>query len=69
MAKVMAIVEGELMVDYAYPCMMAEKALKELHDAMLHRDFKRAKEAALLAMVETKLALTAINDMESKVRT
>ena len=31
MAKVMAIVEGELMIDYAYPCMMAEKALKELH--------------------------------------
>ena len=69
MAKVMAIVEGELMVDYAYPCMMAEKALKELHDAMMHRDFKRGKKAALLARGETKLALTASNDMEEKVRT
>ena len=69
MAKVMAIVDGELMIDYAYPCMMAEKALKELHDAMLHRDFARAREAALLAMVETKLTLNAINEMESKVRT
>ena len=68
MAKVMAIVEGNLIIDYAYPCMMAEKALKEMHDAMLHRDFARAKEAALLAMVETKLALTAISEMESKVR-
>jgi len=68
MAKVMAIVDGELMIDYAYPCMMAEKALKELHDAMLHRDFARAREAALLAMVETKLTLNAINEMESKVR-
>ena len=56
------------MIDYAYPCMMAEKALKELHDAMLHRDFARAREAALLAMVETKLTLNAINEMESKVR-
>ena len=55
-------------IDYAYPCMMAEKALKELHDAMLHRDFARAREAALLAMVETKLTLNAINEMESKVR-
>ena len=68
MAKVMAIVDGELMIDYAYPCMMAEKALKELHDAMLHRDFARAREAALLAMAETKLTLNAINEMESKVR-
>lgn len=68
MAKVMAIVEGTLMVDYAYPCMMAEKALKELHSAMLNRDFGKAKEAALTAMVETKLALTAINDMEEKAR-
>ena len=39
MAKVMAIVEGKLMIDYAYPCMMAEKALKELHSAMLDREF------------------------------
>ena len=68
MAKVMAIVDGELMIDYAYPCMMAEKALKELHDAMLHRDFARAREAALTAMVETKLTLNAIAEMESKVR-
>lgn len=68
MAKVMAIVDGELMIDYAYPCMMAEKALKELHAAMLNREFNKAKEAALLAMVETKLTLNAINEMESKVR-
>tara|TARA_R110000772_G_scaffold256539_2_gene373120 strand:- start:201 stop:410 length:210 start_codon:yes stop_codon:yes gene_type:complete len=66
MAKVMAIVEGKLMIDYAYPCMMAEKALKELHSAMLDREFDVAKEAALTALAETKLALNAITDMQAK---
>ena len=67
MAKVMVIVEGKLMVDYAYPCMMAEKALKDLHASLLKRDFETAKESALTAIAEAKLTLTAINEMESKV--
>ena len=53
MAKVMVIVKGKLMLDYAYPCMMAEKALKKLHEAMLNREFDAAKEAALVVLVET----------------
>jgi len=47
-------------VDYAYPCMMAEKALKELHNAMLNNDYDAALEHALTAMAETKLAYNAI---------
>jgi hypothetical protein len=47
-------------VDYAYPCMMAEKALKELHQAMLDNDYDAALEHALAAMAETKLAYNAI---------
>lgn len=47
-------------IDYAYPCMMAEKALKELHQAMLNNDYDAALEHALTAMVETKLAYNAI---------
>ena len=53
----MAIAE---VVDYAYPCMMAEKALKELHQAMLDNDYDAALEHALAAMAETKLAYNAI---------
>jgi hypothetical protein len=53
----MAIAE---VVDYAYPCMMAEKALKELHQAMLNNDYDAALEHALTAMAETKLAYNAI---------
>lgn len=58
MEKVTAI------VDYAYPCMMAEKALKEVHNAMLRTDFEAAIEAAIQALVETKLMVNAIKDMK-----
>lgn len=50
----------ETVVDYAYPCMMAEKALKELHQAMLNNDYDAALEHALAAMAETKLTYNAI---------
>ena len=47
-------------VDYAYPCMMAERALRDLHAAMLRNDYDEAMEHALTAMAETKLAYNAI---------
>lgn len=54
------------MIDYAYPTMMAEKALKELHDAMLERRYEDAKAAALTCIAETKLARHAIELMEER---
>jgi len=47
-------------VDYAYPCMMAEKALKDLHDAMLLRKYDDALEHGMKALVEVRLTLAAI---------
>jgi hypothetical protein len=58
MEKVTAI------VDYAYPCMMAEKGLRKVHDAMLRSDFEAAIEAAIQALVDTKLMVNAIKDMK-----
>ena len=58
MEKVTAI------VDYAYPCMMAEKGLRKVHDAMLCKDFDTAIEAAIQALVDTKLMVNAIKDMK-----
>lgn len=52
------------MVDYAYPCMMAEKALKQTHDSVLESDLDAAIEAALVAMSETKLMLNALRHMK-----
>ena len=54
------------MIDYAYPTMMAEKALKDLHDAMLRRRYDEAVEAGLVAVRETCLALQAIAVMAQK---
>lgn len=51
-------------VDYAYPCMMAEKALKELHNAMLNHDYATAMKAGLTAMVEVRMTMNAINHMK-----
>jgi len=62
MEKVTAI------VDYAYPCMMAEGGLKAVHNAMLHNDFDTAIEAALQTLADTKLMITAIRDMQEKSR-
>lgn len=53
-----------VIVDYAYPCMMAEKALKQVHNAMLNKDFDTAVEAGIQALVETKLMVLAIKDMK-----
>jgi len=56
----------EQMIDYAYPTMMAERALKDLHDAMLQRRYDDAKEAALMCIAEAKLAWHAIELMEKR---
>jgi hypothetical protein len=56
----------DIVVDYAAPCMKAERALKDLHDAMLERKYDQAIEAALQALVETKLTLNAIKHEQEK---
>lgn len=40
----------EELKDYAYPCMMAEKALKDVHYAMLKRDVDEASRQCLNAL-------------------
>jgi len=62
--NVMTIYKGEMMIDYAYPCMMAERALKRAHDAVLDNDLEKAIEEALVAMSEAKLMLTALKHMK-----
>lgn len=52
--------EVENIIDYAHPCMMAEQALKQLHNAMLRKDYDAALEAGMRALVEVKLTCNAI---------
>lgn len=47
--------------DYAYPTMMAEHALKELHKAMLNRDLESAKMHGLEAGMQVMKILKIIN--------
>lgn len=68
MEKVMVIVKGEQMIDYAYPCMMAEKALKEAHAHMLNNEHDEAIKQGLKAIAETKLMITAIKEMKEKAK-
>jgi hypothetical protein len=51
-------------VDYAYPTMMAENALKAMHEAMLSNDYDKALEQALIAITETRIAYQSIRHMK-----
>ena len=66
MEKVMAIVNGEQLVDYAYPTMKAEKALRALHDAALAKNWPEAKQQALESIRWATEAHAALKVMEQK---
>lgn len=66
MERVMAIVKGEQVVDYAYPTMKAEKALKALHDAVLADNLAEARQQALYAIKWVTEAHAALKVMEEK---
>lgn len=53
-------------VDYAYPMMMAEKALKEAHNHLLNKEYDEAIEVMLVAITEAKLTLTSIKHMKEQ---
>ncbi|NBS71553.1 hypothetical protein EBT31_21975 [bacterium] len=51
----------QTIVDYAHPTMMAENALKRLHDAMLLKKYDEAIEAGLVAIAETRRKLNELH--------
>lgn len=55
-------------IDYAYPCMMAEKALRNLHEAMLLKKYDEALEHGMQALVEMRMTLHAIRHEKEQVR-
>lgn len=56
------------LIDYAHPCMMAEKALKDLHEAMLMKQYDAAIEHAMKALVEVKMTLNAIRHEKEQTK-
>jgi len=55
-----------MIIDYAYPCMMAENALKKAHDGMLEQDYDTAVNEAFIAIAEIKLMISTIKDMKER---
>lgn len=54
------------MIDYAYPMMMTEKAIKEAHNRMLENDYDSAIEQMFVAMTEAKMTLNSIRYMKEQ---
>lgn len=53
-------------VDYAYPAMMAERALKRMFEAALNNDFELAMDETANAIQEARKLYAALNAMQEK---
>ena len=54
----------EQVIDYAFPCMNAETALKETHNCMLNNDFDGATASSLNAAGHIQWMLFTISKMK-----
>jgi len=53
-------------IDYAKPCMDAEKALKDAHNAVLENDLEQAITSTMDAIIATRLMYGALRHMKEK---
>jgi hypothetical protein len=53
-------------IDYAKPCMDAEKALKDAHDAVLDRKFDEAMTKTMDAVICARLMYGALRHMKEQ---
>jgi hypothetical protein len=53
-------------IDYAMPCMMAERSLKKAHDFVLEKKFDEAITAATQAAAESRLLVVALKEMKER---
>lgn len=58
----------DTVVDYSYPCMMAERAIKNVHNAALHNNLDKAIEEATLAISELRIAIASLKIMKEEHR-
>ena len=58
----------EVIIDYAKPCMDAEKALKDAHDAVLDGKLELAMTKAMDAVISARLMYGALRHMKEKQR-
>lgn len=53
-------------IDYAHPCMMAENAMKQLHNAALDKDYSAAILFGITAITEMRLAVQNLKLMREQ---
>jgi len=53
-------------VNYALPCMLAETALKDAHNAALDGDLVKAMDYTIQAIAESKIMLNSLIIMKEK---
>jgi len=58
----------EVILDYAKPCMDAEKALKDAHNAVLEGNMELAMTKAMDAVICARLMYGALRHMKEKQR-
>ena len=56
----------EIVVDYAKPCMDAEKALQDAHNAVLEHDLERAMTKTMDAVINARLMYNALRHMKEE---
>ena len=56
----------DVVIDYAYPMMMTEKALKEAHNHLLNKEYDKAIEQMFTALTEAKMTLNSIKHMKEQ---
>lgn len=54
------------LIDYAYPLMMAERALKKAHDYLLEEDYILAMDQFEKAIVEVRIARNSVIHIKEK---
>jgi hypothetical protein len=50
------------LVDYSYPCMMAERAIRDLYNAAIEGRIEKAQELALEAATQARMAYIALEN-------
>jgi len=58
----------ETIIDYAKPCMDAEKALKDAHDAVLENNLDLALTKTMDAIISARLMYSSLRHMKEKQR-
>lgn len=56
----------EDIVDYAMPCMMAERSLKKAHEYVLEKKYDEAISAAMQATGECRLLVVSLKEMKER---